>query len=583
MTRRSEPLVILSPAFPANEQESTWVFSQQLLVKTLKENFPELPVIVFAFLFPYHRGRYDWKGAKVISFNGMQNRKWRRIFLWLKIWQTLRHIQRRDGIGGIISFWCGECALIGTYFARLHGIKHYCWICGQDARKTNRFVKLIRPKADQLVAMSNFLVNEFHKSHGIKPLHIIPNGIDPGLFPQKLSEERDIDIMGTGSLEPLKQYASFVHIIKAIEYQIPCIRAILCGDGPEREKLSALISNLELENKLQIPGLTPHSQVLQLMGRSKIFLHTSSYEGFSTVCLEALYAGTQVISFCDPLQGTLPHWHVVRTEGEMIHKAIELLLSPATEYTSVLAYRIQDSAKAFVKLLNDSAVMIRNISFYNDIADSYNDVIKKDASNALIRQKVKEKFLALLPAGSVLDFGGGTGLDLEWLTTAYTVFFCEPSSAMREKAKRHEQDDYQKNKVIFLEDGKTDFTCWQKTTPFGEPVDGILCNFGVINYIPNINHLFSQLALVIKSGGPLIVVVLAFNLKKRLQWHRRNAIRSLISRSPFMMYIPHPGGRQTVFIHSLKEIINASSGHFDYHGHNRLNINNFVIIHLARK
>jgi hypothetical protein len=89
--------------------------------------------------------------------------------------------------------------------------------------------------------------------------------------------------------------------------------------------------------------------------------------------------------------------------------------------------------------------------------------------------------------------------------------------------------------------------------------------------------------LVIKPGGHFIAVILELSLKKRLRWHRRNAIRSLIFRHPFMMYIPSWESRQTVFVHTVKEVVNASAAYFDYRGHDSLVINNFTIIHLTRK
>ena len=54
------------------------------------------------------------------------------------------------------------------------------------------------------------------------------------------------------------------------------------------------------------------------MQRTKIFLHTSSYEGFSGACLEALYAGAHVISFCEPMKQKIDHWHIVKDEKEML-------------------------------------------------------------------------------------------------------------------------------------------------------------------------------------------------------------------------------------------------------------------------
>ena len=75
-----------------------------------------------------------------------------------------------------------------------------------------------------------------------------------------------------------------------------------------------------------------------------------------------------------------------------------------------------------------------NILYYNAIANEYNDMVDTDADR-IVREKVANKFCSIVKASVVLDFGGGTGLDLEWLASNnHTIFFCEPSAGMRGKA-----------------------------------------------------------------------------------------------------------------------------------------------------
>jgi len=87
------------------------------------------------------------------------------------------------------------------------------------------------------------------------------------------------------------------------------------------------------------------------MKKTKIMLHTSEYEGFGNVCIEALYAGAHVISFTKPMNEAIPHWHIVATKEEMIIKAFDILQNDQTEYTPVLPFDMNDSAKAFMAVL----------------------------------------------------------------------------------------------------------------------------------------------------------------------------------------------------------------------------------------
>jgi len=372
MKNHDKTLVILTPAFPENESGTYLVFSQQLMVKALQENFPQLNIIVLPFLFPHHASTYVWQQVRVISFGGMYKHKFRRITLWWRIWKTLKKIRRQHEIIGLFSFWCSECAFIGKYFGKNYSIPHYSWICGQDARKKNKWVRFIRPKGNELIAMSPFLTNEFHKNHRVKPTHIIPNAIDTKSFLPIQLTERDIDILGAGSLIPLKQYDLFTRIVASLQQTFPAIKTFHCGAGQEQEKIEVLIRKLRLENNFRLMGSIAHEELIKFMQRTKVFLHTSSYEGFSTVCLEALYAGAHVISFCYPLDHLVPHWHVVNSIEEMTAKAIEILQNPDTEHTPVLLYSMDDSAKAVMKLFENELMVSGEKTEYREINSGIN-------------------------------------------------------------------------------------------------------------------------------------------------------------------------------------------------------------------
>jgi glycosyltransferase involved in cell wall biosynthesis len=117
------------------------------------------------------------------------------------------------------------------------------------------------------------------------------------------------------------------------------------------DRLQSLITQLGLEQNLTLLGEIPHREVLQLMQRAKVFLHPSSSEGYSTVCLEALYAGDRVISFCDPADIHVPEWQIVKDETEMITKTREILADPP-EAKSVLLHSLEDNARCVMKLFS---------------------------------------------------------------------------------------------------------------------------------------------------------------------------------------------------------------------------------------
>jgi len=349
MNEEPNTLILLSPGFPANEADTTCLPAHQVFVRALNKTFPWLNIIIVAFQYPDIDGEYQWEGNRVISLNGGKPGKINRVLLWRKAWRTLRSLTRQYKIKGLLSFWISEGATVGKYFGKFYKIKHYGWITGQDAKKGNIYVKLMRPKVGEIFAMSDFLANQFYNSYGIKANIVIPNGIDVELF-GKGNKKRDIDIFAAGSLIPLKQYDVFVEVVKLIAAELPGIQAVLCGKGPEESRLMDMITNLSLDDNIQLAGEKKHTEVLGLMQQSKVFLHTSNYEGFSTVCLEALYAGAHVVSFIKPMEKGIKNWHIAATKQEMAHMALEILLDATVVYKPVLAYSMDDIAKQVMTL-----------------------------------------------------------------------------------------------------------------------------------------------------------------------------------------------------------------------------------------
>jgi glycosyltransferase involved in cell wall biosynthesis len=351
MSRRNNTLIILIPGFPVNEDDSTCVPFPQAFVKNLKQLNPDLKIKVLAFQYPFSTGVYEWFGVEVHSFNGRNRGGFSRLLLWRTIWNRLKKICREDQVLGILSFWLGESALIAKYAANKYHLKSFNWLMGQDARKNNRYASLINPKQEFLIALSDFLADEFYKNYWLRPANTIPPGIVTDSFPLK-SSVRQIDILGVGSLIPLKQFDQLIKLVASLTKYKPAIKAVICGEGPERKRLQQLIHDYNLSGQVVLRGELDHGEILGLMQNSKLLVHPSSYEGFSTVCAEALYEGAQVVSYCKPMHVDFDHHHIIRTEEEMENKVKELLNEEYLNQDRVLTYPIEETCYKILCLYN---------------------------------------------------------------------------------------------------------------------------------------------------------------------------------------------------------------------------------------
>ncbi|MGZ3754312.1 MAG: glycosyltransferase [Mucilaginibacter sp.] len=350
MKSKRDTLIILTPGFPENEADTTCVPPQQIFVKALKETSPDLNIIVLTFTYPFFSRSYQWHGIQVISFGTAGNLRPMRALTGLRVWITLQRLHRQYNIIGLLSFWLGKCALTGSRFAKRYLLKHYCWLLGQDAKAGNKFVAKIRPTANELIALSDFIQREFNKNYGVTPGTVIPVGIDTSLF-GPLTNDKDIDLMAAGSLIPLKQFHILLNVISRLKAEFPNIKAVLCGDGEEMQKLRDLAEALGINHHISFTGTLPHTEVLALMQRAKVFVHPSAYEGFGAVCAEALYAGAGVVSFVKPMDAAIANWHIAADGGEMAAIVHDLLIGKmAISTKEVLPYNIQENVRAMLGL-----------------------------------------------------------------------------------------------------------------------------------------------------------------------------------------------------------------------------------------
>jgi glycosyltransferase involved in cell wall biosynthesis len=341
-------LVILIPGFPKDETDSTCLPYHQAFICNLAKQYIDWDITVLALQYPFQASSYFFHAIPVISFGGKNKGGVSKLLLRRKVYKRLETIHREKKIDGLLSFWFGECAHTGNSFARKHSIQHYCWLMGQDARKENKYVRKIRPATNELIALSDFLQNEFEKNHGIRPATVVPPGIEMNQFSNQ-SVEKDIDLLAVGSLIPLKQFEIFIEVAAILKNSIPSLKAVLIGDGPEKEKLVGLIQKLNLSQQITLTGELSHPETMHYMYRSKVFLHPSGYEGFGLVNLEAIYAGAKVISFVQPMKAPIQNWQIVPDKETMITEAVKILHYPVKREISI-PYKIEDTVKKIMEL-----------------------------------------------------------------------------------------------------------------------------------------------------------------------------------------------------------------------------------------
>ena len=100
-------------------------------------------------------------------------------------------------------------------------------------------------------------------------------------------------ILGVGRLARQKNFALLIRAFAEVRCHVDA-RLLILGEGPERTRLEQMVRELGLEDHVSLPGYVanPYAYV----ARARVFVLSSSWEGFANVVAEALALGTPVVS-----------------------------------------------------------------------------------------------------------------------------------------------------------------------------------------------------------------------------------------------------------------------------------------------
>lgn len=159
--------------------------------------------------------------------------------------------------------------------------------------------KLASKLPNKIIAVSEHTKNKLINTLKVNPkkIIIIPNAIDIKKINSVKSSEEKSDIIFAGRLLDYKNIDILIKAIKILAGKNPKIKCIIIGDGPEKSNLQKLTNQLDLKNNIIFKGfIEDYNYVLSLMKSSKVFVSTSTREGFGLVAIEANALGIPVIT-----------------------------------------------------------------------------------------------------------------------------------------------------------------------------------------------------------------------------------------------------------------------------------------------
>ena len=173
-----------------------------------------------------------------------------------------------------------------------------------SVRFTPLAARLFYPWADEIVAVSQGVATDLAQVTRL-PADRIQVIYNPVIVPELLTLAKEpVDhawfqpgeppvILGIGRLHPQKDFPTLIHAF-AQARQVRSARLMILGDGPERERLTALIEEMGLADDITLLGFVQNPYAY--MAKASAFVLSSLYEGLPTVLIEAMAVGIPVIS-----------------------------------------------------------------------------------------------------------------------------------------------------------------------------------------------------------------------------------------------------------------------------------------------
>jgi glycosyltransferase involved in cell wall biosynthesis len=100
-------------------------------------------------------------------------------------------------------------------------------------------------------------------------------------------------VLAIGRMIAQKDHATLLHAFAVVHAKHPDARLAILGDGPLAAETRALAGALGLGDVVVLPGRLETRDWLE---RANMFVHTSRWEGFGIVLLEAMLAGLPVVA-----------------------------------------------------------------------------------------------------------------------------------------------------------------------------------------------------------------------------------------------------------------------------------------------
>ena len=152
-------------------------------------------------------------------------------------------------------------------------------------------------RRSRIVTLSESSKEEIARRLRLRPSNItvVPPGVDPTFRPGGTRDPSPL-VVSVGRLVPVKRFDVLIDALAEVKLGRPELRAVIVGEGYERDALERRIAELDAGGWISLPGRVDAATLLDLYRRAWVVASASRHEGWGMTITEAAACQTPAVA-----------------------------------------------------------------------------------------------------------------------------------------------------------------------------------------------------------------------------------------------------------------------------------------------
>lgn len=174
-------------------------------------------------------------------------------------------------------------------------------------------------------------------------------------------------VISVGRLVPWKGFEALIKVHVRMLKTLPDLRLMIVGDGPDRQKLEALVESLGVGESVVFTGPLERDVLLRYIRAADVYALNTSYEGFSHLLLEVSLVGAPIVTTpiggnTELIEGGVNGLLVTPNDEHALEEKITALLTDTALRAKIATNAKRKAEKYSIpRMLDETATLLKRI------------------------------------------------------------------------------------------------------------------------------------------------------------------------------------------------------------------------------